>query len=167
MTDFRALAGALAESGVEFVLIGEAASTAQGSLYSKLVSRLDVLYRRTPDNLARVVNSLAEHHPYLRGAPAGLPFHWDVETLHRGLDFTLATDLGSIDLMGEMVGGGGYEALVPKADTLTLFGLECRCLSIHQLIGQARGRTPKKILRRSRTLKRSPKSGDASSNVRE
>ena len=48
------------------------------------------------------------------------------------------TDLGSIDLLGEMTGGGNYEALVSKADTLTLFGLECRCLSLEQLIAAKR-----------------------------
>jgi hypothetical protein len=41
----------------------------------------------------------------LRGAPPGLPFRWEVDTIARGLNFTLTTDLGAIDAHGEIVGG--------------------------------------------------------------
>ena len=63
-----------------------------------------------------------------------MPFRWDADTLSHGLNFTLVTDLGAIDFLGEIVGGGGYHALVPDSDTLTLFGIECRCLSLECLI---------------------------------
>ena len=43
-----------------------------------------------------------------------MPFIFDV--LRNGLNFTLTTDLGDIDLLGEITGGGGYDALYP--DTL-------------------------------------------------
>ena len=131
MTDFPALLRALADARMEFIVVGGAAATAQGS--ARLTLDLDVVYRRTPDNLVRAVNSLSRHHPYLRGAPAGLPFRWDVDTLSHGLNFTLVTDLGPIDLLGEIV-GGGYDALLPDTEVLTLFGVECRCLSLERLI---------------------------------
>ena len=102
MTDFPALLRALASAGVEYIVIGGAAATAHGS--ARLTLDLDVVYRRTPDNVARVVESIAGHHPYLRGAPPGLPFHWDVETIRHGLNFTLITDLGAIDFLGEIAG---------------------------------------------------------------
>jgi hypothetical protein len=60
-----------------------------------------VVYRRSPDNLDRLVSSLAPFRPYLRGAPPGLPFRWDQATLERGLNFTLVTTLGDLDLLGE------------------------------------------------------------------
>jgi predicted nucleotidyltransferase len=131
MTDFPSLLHALADAGVEFIVVGGAAATAHGS--ARLTLDLDVVYRRTPENIARVVSSLAGHHPYLRGAPPGLPFRWDVDTVSRGLNFTLVTDLGPIDFLGEIV-GGGYDALLPDSDTLTLFGIACRCLSLDRLI---------------------------------
>ena len=87
---------------------------------------------------SRVIRSLASHHPYLRGAPPGLPFQWDAATLARGLNFTLITDIGAIDLLGEIVGGGGYDALLSYAETLELFGLSCRCLSLERLIAVKR-----------------------------
>ena len=132
MTDFPALLRTLADTNVECIVVGGAAATAHGS--GRLTLDLDVVYRRTADNMVRVVQSLAGHRPYLRGAPSGLPFRWDVETLSRGLNFTLVTDVGSIDLLGEIAGGGGYEALLPYAEILAVFGVECRCLSLERLI---------------------------------
>ena len=136
MTDFSGLLRALAGAGVEFILVGGAAATAHGS--ARLTVDVDVVYRRTPDNLGRVVASLGPYHPYLRGAQPGLPFRWDVETLHRGLNFTLSTTLGSIDLLGEIVGGGTYEQLVSDTELLHIFGIECRCLSLERLIAVKR-----------------------------
>ncbi len=73
-------------------------------------------------------------HPYLRGAPAGLPFHFDLPTVKRGLNFTLATDLGPLDLRGEITGGGIYEDLMAESLPSTEFGPHVRCLTLERLI---------------------------------
>jgi predicted nucleotidyltransferase len=132
MTDFRALLRTLVDGGVEFIVVGGAAATAHGS--TRLTLDLDIVYRRTPDNIMRLVRSLEAHRPYLRGAPAGLPFLWDEATITRGLNFTLLTHLGALDLLGEITGGGSYEDLLPFTDILTVFGMTCRCLSLARLI---------------------------------
>jgi hypothetical protein len=95
MMKFRDLLLALAEANVEFILIGGVAAIAHGS--ARLTLDVDVVYRRTPENLERVVVALRPYNPYLRGAPPGLPFLWNVATLKRGLNFTLITALGDID----------------------------------------------------------------------
>jgi len=77
---------------------------------------------------------LRDENPYLRGAPAGLPFVWDRLTLTRGLNFTLTTSLGDIDLLGEIPGGGGYRDLKSGAIELNIFETRCLCLSLTQLI---------------------------------
>jgi hypothetical protein len=130
--DFPAVVRALHDAHVEFIIVGGAAATAHGS--ARLTLDLDVVYRRTNENLSRVVESLTPMHPYLRGAPPGLPFGLDVDTLKRGLNFTLVTDMGWIDLLGEIVGGGDYDALLPFTDVLTVFETPCRCLSLERLI---------------------------------
>ena len=132
MTDFGALLAALGEKQVEYIVVGGAAAIAHGS--ARLTQDLDIVYCRTPDNLDRLVAALAKHKPYLRGAPAGLPFLWDRETLRRGLNFTLITSLGDIDLLGEIPGGGSWEDLRPGAIDLNVFGTSCLCLSLSQLI---------------------------------
>jgi hypothetical protein len=132
MIDFAGMLRCLAEAGVEHVVVGGAAATAHGS--ARLTQDLDVVYRRTDDNLRRLAAALAPHRPYLRGAPPGLPFQWDARTLHRGLNFTLTTDLGDLDLLGEITGGGRYEDLLAEAVTIQLFGLSCRVLGLDSLI---------------------------------
>jgi len=69
-----------------------------------------MLCAHSPANLSRLVTALAPFTPYLRGAPPGLPFDWSVATLSAGLNFTLTTTTGAIDLLGEITGGGGYDA---------------------------------------------------------
>jgi hypothetical protein len=132
MTDFAGLLRALGEAGVEFIMVGGAAATAHGS--ARLTLDLDVVYSRQTDNLHRLVRALAPHSPYLRGAPPGLPFRWDLSTLQRGLNFTLVTSLGAIDLLGEIAGGGAYENLIGDTIALDVFGIKCRCLSLKCLI---------------------------------
>jgi predicted nucleotidyltransferase len=132
MTDFQALIRLLVESGVEFILIGGAAATAHGA--ARLTLDLDIVYRRTPDNLERLATCLAPHHPYLRGVQPGLPFRFDAATLRRGMNFTLVTDLGDLYLLGEITGGGRYEELLPDTVSLVLYGVTCRCLGLRRLI---------------------------------
>ncbi|HJP90790.1 MAG TPA: hypothetical protein VJ875_02475 [Pyrinomonadaceae bacterium] len=132
MTDFNALLRLLTEHGVEFIIVGGAAATAHGS--ARLTYDLDIVYGRSSDNLARIVNALAPIEPYLRGAPPGLPFDWSTETLKRGLNFTLITTLGPLDLLGEIVGGGGYERLCSETIEVEIGGVKCLCVNLERLI---------------------------------
>jgi len=72
--------------------------------------------------------------PYFRGAPPGLPFRFDVKTLRRGLNFTLTTACGDIDLLGEITGGGNYDELLPHCITLNVSGASALCLNLEHLI---------------------------------
>lgn len=132
MTDFESLLSLLVREGVEFIIVGGAAATAHGS--ARLTQDLDVVYRRAPENLRRLSRALSDVAPYLRGAPPGLPFRWDPDTLRRGLNFTLATKVGDLDLLGEIAGGGGYEQLVGDAIDVDVFGLSCKVLGLRRLI---------------------------------
>ena len=132
MTDFEKLIAVLAEAGVEFIIVGGLAATAHGS--ARLTQDIDVVYSRSLENLDRVVLALAPFLPYLRGAPPGLPFGWDSSTLRRGLNFTLTTKIGDIDLLGEVTGGGTYEHLLPHTVVMEFFGHSCRCLDLPWLI---------------------------------
>jgi hypothetical protein len=132
VTDFQALIRLLTESKVEFIVVGGAAATAHGS--ARLTIDLDVVYRRTSENLARLVPALKPLEPYPRGAPLGLPFDWSEETVRKGLNFTLTTTLGALDLLGEVTGGGDYEALLPDSVKLKVAGVECLCLGLTRLI---------------------------------
>jgi len=126
-TDFAGIVGVLVDAGVEVVVIGGLAAQAHGS--ARLTQDVDLIYRRTRTNIDRLAAALAPHRPYLRGAPAGLPFHFDPETIRRGLNFTLTTALGDVDLLGEMTGGGTYEDVEPNTAWLQVFGRPVRVLA--------------------------------------
>lgn len=132
MTRFAQLLRRLVEGRVELIVIGGIAGVAHGA--ARATYDLDVLYRRSPDNLERIARALQDLSPYLRGAPPGLPFRLDPPTLRSGLNFTLTTDWGDLDLLGEIAGGGSYEDLLADAVEVTLFGVSCRCLSLDRLI---------------------------------
>ena len=129
MTDFDALLRLLTDTGVEFIIVGEAAATAHGPHVD-----LDIVYNRSRVNIERVVSALRHINPYLRGAPPGLPFDWSVETVQKGLNFMLTTTLGALDLLGEIVGGGGYDQLVPHTIDIEVAAVRCQCLALERLI---------------------------------
>jgi hypothetical protein len=132
MTNFKALLELLAVNRVEFIVIEGAAATAHGSI--RLTRDLEIVYGRSRQNIQRLAAALSAHKPYLRGAPAGLPFRFDVDTIQRGLNFTLETDLGNIDLLGEVAGGGNYEQLLPNSETRRIFDVDCFCVKLKPLI---------------------------------
>jgi hypothetical protein len=130
--NFAELLPLLARHGVKFILIGGGAGIAHG--LGRTTYDVDVVYARDEANLDRIVAALVNHAPYMRGAPPGLPFRWDADTLRRGLNFTLTTDLGNLDLLGEATGGGPYEQLLPESRMATVYGVDCRIVSLEQLI---------------------------------
>lgn len=132
MTDFERLLTMLVSGGVEFIIIGGMAATAHGSAH--VTVDLDIVYRRTPENMSRLAEALSPLQPYLRGAPPGLPFRFDVDTIKRGLNFTLVTSAGDLDVMGEATGGGTYEALLPRSHERPIFDLQVRFVDLEMLI---------------------------------
>ena len=136
MTDFARLLAALHRPRVEYIIIGGVAATVHGS--SRLTQDVDVCYERTDTNLDRVVRALRPLKPYLRGAPRGLPFEWSVATLRAGLNFTLTTIAGDIDLLGEVTGGGRYSDLFDHTIDVTLFGRRTKVLNLEWLIATKR-----------------------------
>ncbi len=132
MTDFERLLKALSSNNVNFVIVGGVAAAIHGS--SRLTTDLDIVYDRSAENLRRLVAALQPLKPYLRGAPAGLPFRFDEPTIDAGLNFTLVTDAGPLDLLGEIAGVGSYAALSGHTVDVTLFDTTYRCIDLHTLI---------------------------------
>jgi len=136
MNQFESALGPLDDADVGFVLIGGAAIAAHGS--ACVTFDLDVCYGRSQRNIERLVNALAPYHPRPRGAPADLPFSFDVQSVLQGMNFTLTTDLGDLDLFGEVQGIGSYGEAAARATPVELFGRSCLVLSLEGLIASKR-----------------------------
>src|SRR6266851_2794868 len=130
--NFRDILPMLTHGNVRFIVIGGGAATAHGS--ARVTYDVDVVYARDPENLHNVVVALQPYRPYLRGAPPGLPFLWDEQTLQAGLNFTLTTTLGDLDLLGEVAGGGSYERLLADSKEMDAFGVRCHFVTLEKLI---------------------------------
>jgi predicted nucleotidyltransferase len=129
---FEKLLPLLVDGGIEFVLIGGVAGNIHGS--ARNTFDVDIVYDRSGANLEKITKLLQPFSPYLRGAPPGLPFKLDVPTLRNGLNFTLTTQLGDLDLLGEVAGGGNYRDLRSHTIEIEAFGVKFLCVDLPTLI---------------------------------
>jgi len=137
LIDFEKTLTLLSDEGVRFVIIGGLAITIHGSSY--VTFDLDICYARDDENLTRLTRAFQPVNPRLRGAPAGLPFRFDEATLKRGLNFTLTTDVGDVDLIGEVAGVGDYHVVAATASmAVELFGRPYAVLTLDALIASKR-----------------------------
>ncbi len=131
----------LAEHRVECVIVGGVAGWAHGS--SQATFDVDVCYSREAANLTRLIQALRAVGATLRGAPRDIRFMLDEETLRRGLNFTFATEIGDLDLLGEIRGVGTYVDCLRNSAMMEMFGHPFMVLSLEKLIDakRAAGRT--------------------------
>jgi hypothetical protein len=123
---------ALADEGVDFVIIGGWSAILHGS--SSVTNDLDICYSRNSDNLKRLASALAAFHPRLRDLSQDLPFVWDQATLPNAAILTLSTDLGAIDLLAEVSGLGGFEDVKAHSILVQAFDREIWTLDLPALI---------------------------------
>lgn len=122
----------LGRHDIECVIIGGVAGTLHGSAIP--TTDLDVCYSRNTANLIRLAAALHSVNARLRNAPPDLPFMLDAETLRKGLNFTFITDVGDLDLLGEVRGIGYYENAVEGASSFVLVGYEFKVIALDKLI---------------------------------
>ncbi|HEY7148612.1 MAG TPA: hypothetical protein VH420_04120 [Gaiellaceae bacterium] len=123
---------ALANAGIDFVLIGGLAGIAQGSSYPTY--DLDIMYSRDRANLERLAALLGELGASLRGAPPGLPFLLDANTLEEGGNFTFETRYGALDILAYPEGAPKYEEVKRAADEIDFAGRRILVASLDHLI---------------------------------
>jgi len=139
-SDTRRILELIVGEHVRFVVIGGLAMVSHGA--ATVTLDLDVCYERSDENLRALERALTAIRPTLRGAPADLPFRADAPTLKAGLNFTLDTDAGPLDLVGEIAGVGGFREVAADAQAHEIFGHSVLVMSLSALIRskQAAGR---------------------------
>ncbi|MEW6006857.1 MAG: hypothetical protein AB1595_01710 [bacterium] len=132
MLDIKKILESLNKHNVRYIVVGGTAAIAQGS--ARLTFDFDICYARDKENLKNIVMAIAPFHPYLRGAPKNLPFIFDAKTLQMGLNFTFSTDVGDIDLIGELSGLGDYNEVLKYAGKSQIYNIDCHILLLEGLI---------------------------------
>lgn len=117
---------------VKYIVIGGQAAIALGSSYTSF--DVDFCYSRNNENLDNIIKALKPFNPYLRGADKDLPFIFDTKSLKMGLNFTFSTDIGDIDLLGEVSGLGTYNSVLEYSENVNIFNISCRVLTLEGLI---------------------------------
>jgi hypothetical protein len=129
-TRFSEILRLLAASEVEFIVVGMTAGVLQGAPVTTL--DLDVVHRRSAENVARLLRVLASLDAIYRHDARQLrpreshllgPGHQLLTTMH-----------GDLDCLGS-IAGGGYEELLDQTVAVTIAdGLIVRVLSLAALI---------------------------------
>jgi hypothetical protein len=144
-TDVQKLLNAFHHEEVEYVIIGGLAAVLQGSAY--VTADFDLCYSRKKENLEKLVRALAPFQPMLRAIPDQVPFQLDLSALRSGMNFTLTTDVGDGDILGEVTGMGNYQQVEAFSEEMEIFGINCKVLTLEGLIKAKRAVGRSKDLR--------------------
>ena len=135
--DPLAIIAALDGRDVDYVIIGGVAARLHGS--PALTEDLDATPERSPDNLARLANALADLNARLAapGVPEGLALPLDADTFSSPV-MTFTTTAGAIDIVLDPPPGGGFEVLRQNAVRFVVGDIEVLAASLDDIITSKR-----------------------------
>lgn len=145
VVDFSDILKALDREHVKFLLVGGVAAIGHGMTHS--TNDIDICYERSPINIAALVRALSPSKPKLRTRDGAVPFLFDEKAIANGINFTLDTDWGWVDLLGEVTGIGVYADFASRAAKVDYRGITVDIISLDDLIlaKKAAGRTKDKL----------------------
>ena len=144
MENLKDLVLRLDTQGCQFVIVGGFGAV---SLGSSLVTRdVDVACDLGPDNLHRVWKALDGLHPVHRMTPERHPFTREQAARDDWNNLYLATDLGQLDLLGEVKGIGGFKQCLANSEPIPISNTRIRVLTLDAMI------TAKRAMGRPRDL---------------
>ncbi len=128
---FAEILKVLAAHEVEFVVVGMTAGVLQGAPLATI--DLDIVHRRSPENVTRLLRALRTIDALYRHDPRGLPpTAPHLESVGHQL---LTTHYGDLDCLGTVADGRGYDELLPDTIEMKLAdGSAFRVLSLPALI---------------------------------
>lgn len=130
--DLPALLAILCDAGVEFIVVGGAAAVLQGVPIT--TQDLDIVHRRTPENVARLLKVLLQIDAIMRYDFARRGLRPTAEMLAGRGQINISTTLGPIDPLCELDAGQGYDELLAHSESLVDEGRQLRVLDLPTLI---------------------------------
>ena len=130
--DATALIAALTRAGVEFIVVGGTAAELHGSTLGTM--DLDIVHRRDPENVARLLEVLSRLDAYHRNDLARRRLRPTAEQLLGHGQLNLSTLLGPLDPLCELEPGQGYDELFAHTEAMRDEDVVIRVLDIPTLI---------------------------------
>ena len=122
----------LVRAEVDFVVVGGVAAVLHGAAYA--TRDLDIAAPINLENVRRLWSVVADLHPRWATVPRHPAVQESVETLATFRNFYFLTDLGRLDVLGEIPPIPSYEALKGSAIRMPLDGLTVAVISINHLL---------------------------------
>lgn len=132
VSDTSALLRALCDAEVEFIVVGMTAAVLLGVPATTL--DLDIVHRRTPDNLDRLLDLLGRLDAYYRNDMARRRLAPTREALAGKGHLNRQTVHGPLDTLCELDEGRGYEQLLPLSTQVHDGSIVLRVLDLPTLI---------------------------------
>jgi hypothetical protein len=130
--DLPALVAKLCDAGVEFIIVGGASAVLQGAPIT--TNDLDIVHRRTPENVARLLEVLLQLDATMRYDFADRGLRPTAEMLAGRGQINLSTSLGPIDPLCELDAGQGYDELLAHSQFMSDGERVLRVLDLPTLI---------------------------------
>jgi predicted nucleotidyltransferase len=129
-SDYRTLLRELSTEGVEFIIVGALAAVLQGAPIVTL--DLDILRRRTPENVAKLLRALVRLDAVARGDPRRIAPN---ESHLRGPGHLLLdTRAGDLDVLGSIEDDTDFDAVIGDTIEMDLEGIRVRVLELSRVI---------------------------------
>lgn len=122
----------LSEADVEYVLIGGVAAAAYGN--TRVTYDLDIVVPFTVENMSRLLKALHDVHPRHLSRPDLGEIPNDPEQFARYRNLYLLTDIGRLDVLGELPPLGAYAEAIATAQQTQVLGSPCKVLGLDALI---------------------------------
>ncbi len=131
--NLKALLERLLKHEIDFVLTGGLASVIHGC---PLVTQdIDICIAISEEQLKRLRDALKDLSPRHRMNPNFKPSFFDYPDKLEGVkNIYLETELGILDILSELQPIGDFERVKTNAITVSLYGYECKVISIEDLI---------------------------------
>jgi hypothetical protein len=122
----------LSRAKVEFVIIGGVACTVYGSQLT--TEDLDICAPMELENLQKIVGCLQDAKPKFRMRPDLPVVTTDNHNLRGMKNLYLQSDVGQLDVLGEVPGIGDYSVASKDAVVMDFEGSPCKVMQIDKLI---------------------------------
>jgi hypothetical protein len=132
----------LHEAGVDFIIVGGTAAVLLGA--PVVTEDVDIVHRKTPDNIERLLGWLLAHGAYHRFDLAKRRLPPDAAALAGHGHLNLQTDLGKVDVLCELGEGEDYEQVLADTIVLDQGAFPVRVITLPRLIAaKSRAGRPK------------------------